>query len=73
MVPGREARWYVEINGEQNLLGKHPEGIPPPRKRKRGDPPPRPPQEIEQAYHRLMATSDRKLPACRDAASLHRL
>ncbi len=55
--------WYVEINGEQNLLGKHPEGVPPPRKRKRGDPPPRPPQEIEQAYFRLMATADRKLPA----------
>jgi len=41
--------WYVEINGEQQLLGKHPEGLPPPRKRKRGDPPPLPPTEIEQA------------------------
>ncbi len=55
--------WYVEVNGDQNLLGKHPDGTPPPRKRKRGDPPPRPPQEIEQAYYRLMATADRKLPA----------
>jgi len=54
--------WYVEINGDQTLLGKHPEGVLPPRKRKKGDPPPMPPDAIMQAYHRLMATSSRKLP-----------
>jgi integrase/recombinase XerD len=54
--------WYVAFNRDQHFLGKHPEGVPPPRKRKRGDPPPRPPQEIEKAYHRLMASASRKLP-----------
>ena len=54
--------WFVEIGDQRHQLGKHPEGVPPPRKRKRGDSPPRPPEEIEQAYHRLMATSSRKLP-----------
>src|SRR5262249_24393760 len=53
--------WYVEVNGEQNLLGKHPECVPAPRKRKKGDPPPVP-LEIEQAYHRPMPTADGKLP-----------
>jgi integrase len=54
--------WYVEIGGEQQLLGKHPDGLALPRKRERGAPPPRPPQSIEQAYHRLMASTDRRLP-----------
>jgi integrase/recombinase XerD len=54
--------WYVEIAGQQQLLGKHPEGVPPPRKRKRGDPPPVPPKPIEQAYHRLMAADVASLP-----------
>jgi integrase len=54
--------WYVEVGGQQHFLGKHPEEAPAPRKRKRGDPPPRPPKAIEQAYHRLMASAERKLP-----------
>jgi integrase len=54
--------WFVEVGDKRHLLGKQPEGVAPPRKRKRGDPPPRPPAEIEQAYHRLMATANRKLP-----------
>jgi hypothetical protein len=54
--------WYVKLGNTRHLLGKHPEGAATPRKRKRGDPPPRPPEEIEKAYHRLMATADRKLP-----------
>lgn len=54
--------WFVEVGDTRHNLGKHPDGAPLPRKRKRGDPPPRPPLEIEQAYHRLMATADRKLP-----------
>src|SRR4051812_16405396 len=54
--------WYVEVDGQQQLLGKHPEDTPPPRKRKRGDPPPHPPKQIEQAYHRLMASDLRTLP-----------
>src|SRR5579875_1348733 len=54
--------WYVEINGQQQRLGKHPSHLPPPRKRKRGDPPPMPPTEIEQAYHRLMAIDPANLP-----------
>ncbi len=54
--------WYVEIGGQQQLLGKHPSHLPPPRKRKRGDPPPMPPAEIEQAYHRLLANDPANLP-----------
>ncbi|MBI3408182.1 MAG: site-specific integrase [Planctomycetes bacterium] len=54
--------WYVEIAGQQELLGRHPENTPLPRKRKRGDPPLRPPQEIETAYHRLMAADPANLP-----------
>ncbi len=56
------ASWYVEIGGEQKLLGRHPEGAAPPRKRKRGEPAPRPPQAIEQAYHLLMAADPASLP-----------
>jgi site-specific recombinase XerD len=54
--------WYVEIDGQQHLLGKHPENTPPPRKRKRGDPPPRPPEAIERGYHKLMAADPKSLP-----------
>src|SRR5262249_33384990 len=32
--------WFVEIGNTRHNLGKQPENIPPPRKRKRGDPPP---------------------------------
>jgi hypothetical protein len=54
--------WHVEIGGEQQVLGKHPSHLPLPRKRKRGDPAPMPPTEIEQAYPRLMATDPANLP-----------
>ena len=54
--------WFVELGNTRHRLGKHPEGVSPPRKRKRGDPPSRPPEEIEKAYHCLMATANRKLP-----------
>ena len=60
--------WYVEIGGQQQFLGNHPVDTPQPRKRKRGDPAPRPPVEIEKAYHRLMASSAGKLP---EAEKLH--
>jgi hypothetical protein len=54
--------WFVEVGDKRHQLGKHPDGVPLPKKRKRGDPPPKPPKEIEQAYHRLMATASRTLP-----------
>jgi hypothetical protein len=54
--------WYVEIGGEQHLLDKDPSHQPPPRKRKRGAPSPKPPTEIEQEYHRLMAMDPAHLP-----------
>jgi hypothetical protein len=60
--------WFVEVGGQRHPLGKHPEGLPVPRKRKRGDPPPLPPDAIMQAYYRLMATASRKLP---EAVTLH--
>ena len=46
------ATWYVEVNRVQYVLGKHPDGLPPPKKkRKEWDPP----TGIADAYHRLMA------------------
>jgi integrase len=54
--------WYVEVGNQQQFLGKHPDGVPKPRKRKRGDPPPHPPKDIEAAYYRLMASGADKLP-----------
>ena len=54
--------WFVEVGDRRHQLGKHPEGGSPPRTRKRGDPPPKPPKEIEQAYHRLMAADPANLP-----------
>lgn len=54
--------WFVEIGDTRHNLGKHPENLRPPKKRKRGDAPPKPPQEIEQAYFRLMATDPAHLP-----------
>jgi integrase len=54
--------WYVEIGAVRHNLGKHPEDVPSPRKRKKGDPPPKPPDAIMRAYHRLMATATRELP-----------
>ncbi len=54
--------WFVEVGDTRHRLGKHPENVPPPKKRKRGDLPPKPPHEIEQAYFRLMATDPAHLP-----------
>src|SRR5262249_49085308 len=54
--------WFVEIGDTRHRLRQHPENVPAPRKRKRGDPPPMPPDTIMQSYYRLMATADRKLP-----------
>lgn len=49
--------WYVEIEGRQIPLGKHPEGLPEPKKSKtkggaRGEW--NPPEEILRAYYRVM-------------------
>ena len=33
--PSRDT-WYVEIQGKQISLGRHPEGAPPPKKNKKG-------------------------------------
>src|SRR5438270_811543 len=44
--------WYTTINRRQHLVGEHPKGAPPPRKRKSGW---NLPPQIEQAFHDLMA------------------
>jgi len=44
--------WFVEIDGRQHNLGRHPEHLPPPKKRDGGWDPPR---EVLEAYHREMA------------------
>src|SRR5438128_1432041 len=54
--------WYVEIDGQQHFLGKHPDDLPSPRKRKKGSTPIRPPAAIDTAYHRLLATDPAHLP-----------
>jgi integrase len=51
--------WYVEIDGHQHHLGKHPDSAPPPRKGKGGW---NAPPEIVAAFHHRMATSTRSLP-----------
>ncbi len=62
--------WYVEVGGTQHFLGRHPDGLPEPRKRKRGDPPTRPPKAIEAAYHRLMASGAARLPGAPHVATV---
>lgn len=52
-------KWYVEIGGKQQPLGKHPEGAPPPKKGKNGW---NVPPEIMAAFHKLMATDPTHLP-----------
>jgi len=47
----RRNTWYAEVNRVQHVLGKHPEGLPPPKKRGGRWEAPR---EILEAYHRLM-------------------
>jgi integrase len=45
--------WYVEIHKHQYLLGKHPEGAPPPKKNKKGLW--TPPKPILEEFRRVMA------------------
>jgi integrase len=52
--------WYVEIDGRQHSLGRHPEGAPPPRKGKKGKW--NTPQPILDAYCRFMAERQDKAP-----------
>lgn len=47
----KRSTWYVEGDRVQHVLGKHPDGLPPPRKRGRLWEAPR---DILDAYHRLM-------------------
>jgi len=53
-------KWYVEIKGKQEPLGRHPEGAPEPKKGKNGvwNTPP----EILTAFHRLMAADPANIP-----------
>ena len=39
--------WFVEIGDTRHRLGQHPEDVPPPKKPKRGDPPPKPTKVID--------------------------
>jgi hypothetical protein len=52
--------WYVWVGGQQHFLGKHPEGLPKPRKRKRGDPPPNPYRQEIEAVIEAVAEAVRK-------------
>jgi integrase len=52
-------KWYVEVAGKQEPLGKHPEGAPPPKKGKNGW---NAPPEIMTAFHKLMASDPANLP-----------
>lgn len=52
-------KWFVEIGGKQEPLGRHPEGAAPPKKGKHGW---NAPPEIMQAFHRLMAADPANLP-----------
>ena len=45
--------WYVELNGKQQPLGRHPDGATPPKRGKGGW---NPPADILKAFHKLMAT-----------------
>jgi integrase len=51
-----EARnqWFVQIGGQRYFLGDHPEGLPPPKKGKRGW---NSPKAIDDAYRRLLEGS----------------
>ena len=48
--------WFVKLDGEQNFLGKHPDGAPKPRKRRDGRW--NPPAVILDKCYRLMALRD---------------
>ena len=56
-------KWYVEIGGKQNPLGKHPEDAPPPKKGRNGW---NAPPEIVAAFHKLMAADPANIPKAVD-------
>jgi hypothetical protein len=49
---GQTGSWYVQLDGKQHPLGKHPAHLPPPKK-EGGEW--KPLKEIAAAWHRLMA------------------
>ena len=51
--------WYVEVAGKQEPLGRHPDGLPPPKKGKNGWVPP---PEVVTAFHRLLASDPASVP-----------
>jgi hypothetical protein len=57
--------WYVEINGVQHPLGKHPTKEPPP---KQEDGEWKPPKEVTTAWHRLMAGEGLAKPVRHEAS-----
>ncbi len=57
-------KWYVEIGGKQEPLGRHPEGAPAPKKGKNGW---NAPPEILTAFHKLMATDPANIPKVESA------
>lgn len=57
-----EKGWYVNYQGRRRFLGKHPEGAKPPAKSKRTGKW-NAPQEIEDAFHRLMTGQEDVAPA----------
>src|SRR5262245_58746327 len=56
-------KWFVEVRGQQVPLGRHPEGLPPPKKGKGGW---NAPPEIMAAFHKLMAADPATLPEAED-------
>lgn len=48
----QDNRWYTQINRKKQFLGDHPDGLPPPKKGRKGWNPPHP---ILKAFHDLMA------------------
>src|SRR5262249_20235650 len=60
--------WFVEIDGRQRLLGKHPKGAPTPGKSANGW---NAPKAIREAYHRLMALGPAGLPKKQEITAAH--
>jgi site-specific recombinase XerD len=60
--------WYVKIDGQQHLLGKHPPAAPKPKKGKLGWNAPR---EIQDAYHRLRVLGPSGLPKSQEITVAH--
>ncbi len=61
--------WYVEIDGRQRLIGKHPEGAPPPKKSSRTGLW-NAPQEIQSAFRKLIDAHEREEAAKADPRSI---